>query len=1399
MDPFRKKKEQELENADTILSLARSQLNKKKKPVKFTWNGLFNLGLQFSTNPGLSPLRQKRLQELREGNKANEKDYIDFFEDIEKGVAGGVQDLGYGVEDLLTTGIAGLTDNPKLLEDLDEYYKENKLQEPETLSGGITKILTQYGAPGSAIFKVLNRLKIFQRSRKLAEAGTKLQKGIQIAKRVGYMSTAAAATDFLVAEPDRPALGTREEKTDNLSGDELVAARFRNRLRFGAEGAILGGGFSLLGKPVALGFKYGIFKPVGKVAGIGLKGIDKAVVTPLTYLGSRAIPTPVANKLRQASSYTINKALSTVITGRPNKQLPEFSEWRLFSETSRDPLKRKLKRLDQFLARFRSVGKQTGLGYQISSEARREIKAQSRTIEKYLESIEKKAYNLAKDFETKYNTKTTSEASQKYYLDQVLGFLKGNLKRDALPIELRKSAEGLQKELKGIKKNFADLLPEKDLKDFILKNLNTYMRQSFAIFTNPSYQPKKEVYDGAVNWIQKNVVEKNKDLKEEALKTLKTPKMTNKQAFNEMADALTDKIIKAGKQDGADPLRVLQRIAGKDLLRTDKIIRTGEELPDVIKNLLGQEDNLKASVLTTTSHAITHSVNKKSFDKLAKIGLDEGWLFTSKAAADAKRYFDAEKIGDIKSLGILKTNMSKLYATPELIQVFRGTPGTLDNWVQNSVYRNILQLKVAAQYGKTVLSPVTQVRNVSSASLFPLANGHIGGRASVSEALKMTIDDIFGAGKVIDEDTFIKNIENKIRLGVLDENIVASELKQVLQEIKNTKGLTSMDKIIRSLSDGKFNFAEGSLTQKIAEGTSKFGKGAARVYAGGDNLWKWYGHEYVKSQLKGIYNNVGDISKWYREIVGRNFDPINTITGKAKTFDESIEEAAAWYIRNTYPTYSKVPQFIQDLRKLPFGNFVSFPAEMLRTTFNIISLGAKEATSNNVKLRQMGLRRLLGAYVTLAGTGEAVGKIAGALTGVTLEEIEAYKRSLSAPWERRAQIIPINEWKNGIGKAVNFSYFSPYDTITKPIESIFKTWQEGKLQNKNIGDQLLAQAFAEEGPLRTLVDPFITQSIAIERFTDVLPAEIGLGNRGGVTKTGAKVYSETDTDGEKISKSFFHILKGIEPGALTTGRKLAQGVQADVQRGGQPISLRDEILALLSGVRIINIDTPRTMQFKVTEYGRKKRSVTATEKFFSLQDFRQRGPNVLAEEFRQIQEENLKVNRDFYVILQDAQTMGVDKRTLKRILKQRGISTKNANFLLRGKNIPYTGYKGRMQKRVKDAKVLSKKLGEGNVNANYFYPRKLFNDILREYRRKSIVPKEETDSPGLINRGLDAVGDLFGGAPENQPVSEIQTPPLPNTPQPRVRTTQQINPTTNLTRTETALLSPEEQVIASRT
>ena len=93
MDPF-KKKQEEITTQKFREALKKS-LNKKKKPVRFTWEGLGNLGISLTTNPGLIPLRQKRLEELKAGSKANEKDYIDFFEDIEASFIGGIQDLTF--------------------------------------------------------------------------------------------------------------------------------------------------------------------------------------------------------------------------------------------------------------------------------------------------------------------------------------------------------------------------------------------------------------------------------------------------------------------------------------------------------------------------------------------------------------------------------------------------------------------------------------------------------------------------------------------------------------------------------------------------------------------------------------------------------------------------------------------------------------------------------------------------------------------------------------------------------------------------------------------------------------------------------------------------------------------------------------------------------------------------------------------------------------------------------------------------------------------------------------------------------------------------------------------------------------------------------------------------------
>jgi hypothetical protein len=575
-------------------------------------------------------------------------------------------------------------------------------------------------------------------------------------------------------------------------------------------------------------------------------------------------------------------------------------------------------------------------------------------------------------------------------------------------------------------------------------------------------------------------------------------------------------------------------------------------------------------------------------------------------------------------------------------------------------------------------------------------------------------------------------------------------------------------------------------------------KTATRVYAGGDNLWKWYGHEYVKSQMKSMYKNVDDVAKWTEEIVGRKFDKFNTFTGKAKTLDEALDEAAAWQIRNTYPTYSKVPQVIKDLRKLPFGNFISFPAEMIRTTYNILSIGAKEATSSNAQLRQMGYRRLLGAFVTLGGAEKGVSTLAQNLTGTSMEQIEAYKRSLSAPWDSRAAILPVNKWKDGVGKAINFSYFSPYDVISQPFRAAIKTIEEGKLKQRDVGDTMFKLFFGEDGPIRKLIDPFVSQSIALEKMSDVMPSNLLLGGRGGVTKTGAAVYSDTDSDQDKFMKSLGHIFRGVRPTFIDTGDKLLKGFTGDIKKGGQPVNLQDELLAMLSGIRIINVDVPRTMNYKITEYNRNIRSVTTAEKFFSLQNFESRGPEVMAEEFKKIQDEAFKVNQDFYFILKDAETVGVSERDLRKLLRGRNISSAKARKLLKGDNIPYTAYDSRMKKRVKEAEKIAKERGE-KIEKDYFYPKRMFRNIVRDYGKKKLDQREGKTDLQKIEELMNLDQSSIPQRDTTVQTANIQTPPLPGMPMPKVQNVaQNVIPNTNLTRTETALLSPSEQLIKQR-
>ena len=142
------------------------------------------------------------------------------------------QKFGYSVGDLATAGI-DFTFDTDFNEKLTEVYEENKAEEPETLLGKVTDVLSQYAVPSGIGIKITNRLRKLSMAAKAKKASVAAvgTTATNIAAKSGSMASTFAITDFLGSEPGRGNLVLKEEDTDGLSGRDLAAARFRKRIR----------------------------------------------------------------------------------------------------------------------------------------------------------------------------------------------------------------------------------------------------------------------------------------------------------------------------------------------------------------------------------------------------------------------------------------------------------------------------------------------------------------------------------------------------------------------------------------------------------------------------------------------------------------------------------------------------------------------------------------------------------------------------------------------------------------------------------------------------------------------------------------------------------------------------------------------------------------------------------------------------------------------------------------------------------------------------------------------------------------------------------------------------------------------------------------------------------------
>ena len=1233
--------------------------------------------------------------------------FTDYVTDIPVGAFRGAS---IAVKELIKLGALPIDyiADTNLLSAIDKTF-EKITPDVDTPVGTISSVLAQFGAPAGLLVKLSQGIKVLAGASKITKLSSLPNVGAktaELAKRAGFYGSIGGITDFVVSDPAEnrtiaQTLGYAEDyKGEQLKGSAKAAEAFKQKIKFGAEGTLLGGGITAA-LPVAgtLGFKYGLV-PAGKgvafVGGNTLRALNYTVVNPLTkVIGTETVAAGV-RKTGLAFDNAVDKVMQK--TG-----IPKAESWKFLSSSPNAPLKdRLLKRLDNYKNIFKSPGPLDVESKRLLEQVGYQVNRDEKALIELMDDIDKNFKDIATNYSVRFKEGFKSAPIAQAENDLIFNYLRTSGQEakdifDQLPNQaIKRSARRLKAMMKKLGNQYGRLLGEDDATaDFgaqILANGGAYLRQVFSAFKNKAYQFNPEKVKGAKEFFKKEVVMKDESLRglvDDLAGTTKRDAPEWQKSLDEFAsnrmellkrqvvesERSPDTIFNAVAKVFRIPTKELRDEAGKLVGTVEgSLLKKGQTVQDLVDvnkyksvtdAFLETSTDYRAAVTDTFMQIGKQIYHKNFFDRFADTGLQSGLLFRSADEAVAKGV-NPNNLIQVSKDSVRKYGLefdSKLFnggldqrgllTTPEIAQAIKGVDETFGSLYNVPLYKALMSVKATGQIGKTVFSPMTQIRNVSTASFFALASGLIGGKASLGASFKLLADDLF-PGKNVSAAEVAKVLGKKIERGVIDTNIEVNEIKTILQQAK----------------DGKF-----SLSALMNNPTVKR---AFDLYQGGDNVWKVYADEFYQDALNTAFkfNRTGidggqayrqNIADWYRT-VGREARKADELTalnqrildttdlsqknGLIKQFNQigNLEDISAYLVTNTIPTYSKVPEVIRAIRKLPFGNFIAFPAEILRTSAHLLNIGARELTSTNPFIRQMGARRLLGSSAVFGGVGSTIAYTAEKITGVSDEKIKAFQRSAAPDYQKNATLIPLTESDaNGNFKYFNFSYSNPYDSLIRPVNAVFNAYANGTLNDKNV-DQIVFDALFYDkltdtpGALTEFFTPFVSESLGSEAVFDI-------AFRNGETRDGRTIYFPQDTGFEKIDKSLGHLFGQLEPGASRSVRRVYKGITGTFTQFGQQLDANTELGALLAGVRVEEAKPLNSMPFIITSYGKDKQNI---RREFGRNAFR---ANASGEErlaaFKEYILDSFDAQKVFYQVLQDMKTMGVSSSKVEEILEKR--------------------------------------------------------------------------------------------------------------------------------------------------
>jgi len=454
----------------------------------------------------------------------------------------------------------------------------------------------------------------------------------------------------------------------------------------------------------------------------------------------------------------------------------------------------------------------------------------------------------------------------------------------------------------------------------------------------------------------------------------------------------------------------------------------------------------------------------------------------------------------------------------------------------------VLYPKATSQMAKTILSPVTHVRNFVSAGAFASSNGlFLQAPSEIAKAMK----DAYKALQIPGSRMANEEYRKLLRLGVVNSNVRLGDLTKLLKDTNFGESVNSraaLRNLMRPLSKAK--------------------KWTEDMYTAEDDFWKITSYALERQQLQKAYSKYGI----------------------KRTIDE-LDEEAADLIRNQIPNYDMVNDFIRATRKLPLGNFVSFPAEIMRTTANILQRALKEIKMTHTlddgrivhPLRGIGMKRAFGLGTTVVAIPYGTVEAAKAIYDVSEDEMKALRRFVP-DWSKNSTLVPIRA-EDGSLKYIDFSHANAYDTMIRPITALYTGIQRG-MDEGEIGQEVMKGMW--EGTKETL-SPFVSESIWTTAISDIFL-------RQGRTREGNRLWTEETPWGERMNKAVMHALKTQFPGSIETFKRMDLAIEpVDIimkgkyDKYGQSFELGDELLGF-AGMRAVKVDPIRAMKFKIADF-----------------------------------------------------------------------------------------------------------------------------------------------------------------------------------------------------------------------